>query len=119
MRGFKMSKRPTLSDLAEAPVRTFGFLLQKPDAFYRQLAADLEAATGRLKSCRGRAIVEFVTELSPAAIAEALARMGERVQAIAVVSVDHPRVADAITRLAESGKPTFALLSDLTAEARA
>ena len=55
---------------AETPVRAFGFLLQKPDAFYRQLGADLEAATGRLASCRGRAVIEFVTELSPAAIAE-------------------------------------------------
>ena len=104
---------------AETPVRAFGFLLQKPDAFYRQLGADLEAATGRLASCRGRAVIEYVTELSPAAIAEALTRLGEVAHAIGVVSVDHPRVAEAIARLAEQGKPTFALLSDLTAEARA
>jgi LacI family transcriptional regulator len=83
------------------------------------LGADLEVATGRLASCRGRAVIEYVTELSPAAIAEALARLGEVAHAIGVVSVDHPRVAEAIARLAEQGKPTFALLSDLTAEARA
>ena len=104
---------------AETPARTFGFLLQKPDAFYRQLGADLEAATAKLASCRGRAIVEYVAELSPGAICEALARMGESSDAIAVVSVDHPRVSEAIAILAERGKPTFALLSDLTAEARA
>jgi len=104
---------------AETPARAFGFLLQKPDAFYRQLGADLEAATARLASCRGRAVVEYVTELSPAAIADALTRLGEVAQAIGVVSVDHARVAEAIARLADRGKPTFALLSDLTAEARA
>ena len=104
---------------AEAPARTFGFLLQKPDAFYRQLGADLEAATAKLANCRGRAIVEYVAEISPGAICEALARMGENADAIAVVSVDHPRVSEAIADLAERGKPTFALLSDLTAEARA
>lgn len=104
---------------AETPARVFGFLLQKPDEFYRQLGADLGAATARLTSCRGRAIVEYVTELSPAAIAEALARLGEAAQAIAVVSVDHSRVSEAIARLAERGKPVFALLTDLTAEARA
>jgi len=103
----------------ETPVRVFGFLLQKPDAFYRQLGADLEAATARLTSCRGRAVVEYVTELSPTTIAQALARMGEFVDAIAVVSVDHPRVSEAIARLRDRGKPTFALLSDLTVEARA
>ena len=45
--------------------------------------------------------------------------MGENADAIAVVSVDHPRVSEAIAGLAERGKPTFALLSDLTAEASA
>jgi LacI family transcriptional regulator len=104
---------------AKTPVRTFGFLLQKPDEFYRQLGADLEAAAARVGSCRGRAIIEYVTELSPAAIAEALARLGEVAEAIGVVSVDHPRVAEAIARLADRGKPAFALLTDLTAEARA
>jgi len=104
---------------AAAPVRAFGFLLQKPDAFYRQLGADLEAATAQLTSCRGRAHVEYVTELSPAAITEALARMGEVVDAIGLVAVDHARVSDAIGKLREAGKPTFALVSDLTAEARA
>ena len=29
----------------DAPARTFGFLLQKPDAFYRQLGADIEVET--------------------------------------------------------------------------
>jgi LacI family transcriptional regulator len=104
---------------AETPVRVFGFLLQKPDEFYRQLGADLEAATARLASCRGRAVIEYVTELVPAAIAEALARLGEVTEAIGVVSVDHPRVSEAIARLADRGKPAFALLTDLTAEARA
>lgn len=103
----------------EAPTRTFGFVLQKPDEFYRQLGADLEAATARQSVCRGRAIVEYVTELSPATIAEALMRMGEAADAIAVVSVDHPRISEAISRLRDRGKPTFALLTDLTAEARA
>ena len=104
---------------AEAPRRTFGFLLQKPDAFYRQLAADLEAATARLPGCRGRAIVEYVVELSPSAIAEALDRMGAAADVVGLVSVDHPRVSEAIRRLKEARKPVFALITDVTAEARA
>jgi len=45
--------------------------------------------------------------------------MGEVVDAIGLVAVDHARVSDAIGKLREAGKPTFALVSDLTAEARA
>ncbi len=103
----------------DAPTQTFGFLLQKPDAFYRRLGADLEAATARLTNVRGKAIVEYVSELSPATIAERLLRMGEAARAIGVVSVDHPYVSEAIARLRARGVPTFAMLSDLTAEARA
>jgi len=104
---------------AAAPKRTFAFLLQKPDSFYRQLGADLEAATQRLTTCQGRAIIEYVTEISPGAICEAMRRVADRADAVAVVSVDHPRVSEAIAELAERGKPTYALISDLTAEARA
>ncbi|MGO9768879.1 MAG: LacI family DNA-binding transcriptional regulator [Roseiarcus sp.] len=103
----------------DAPTLTFGFLLQKPDAFYRRLGADLEAATARLADVRGKAIVEYVSELSPATIAERLLRMGEAARAIGVVSVDHPHVSEAIVRLRARDVPTFAMLSDLTAEARA
>jgi LacI family transcriptional regulator len=104
---------------AAAPKRTFAFLLQKPDSFYRRLGADLEAATQRLSTCQGRAIVEYVTEISPSAICESLKRIGDKADAIAVVSVDHPRVSEAIAELAARAKPTYALISDLTAEARA
>jgi LacI family transcriptional regulator len=104
---------------AEAPVRTFGFLLQKPDAYYRQIGAEVEAAAARLTICRARVVIEYVAEISPTAIAIAIERVGATADALAVVSVDHPRVSDAILRLREAGKPTFALISDLTAEARA
>jgi LacI family transcriptional regulator len=43
--------------------------------------------------------------------------MGARVDALAVVSVDHPHVSLAIERLREKGVPTVAIISDLTAEA--
>jgi LacI family transcriptional regulator len=103
----------------DAPQRTMGFLLQKRDAFYQLLADDLLAATRDLRSVRAKAIVEFVSELSPATIAERLRQLGEQVDAVALVSVDHPHVSQAIEALRERGVPCFAILSDLTAEARA
>jgi LacI family transcriptional regulator len=103
----------------DVPRRTLGFLLQKRDAFYQQLAEDLQAATRNLTSLRGKAIIEFVGELSPAIIAERLRSLGEQVDALAVVSVDHPYVSQAIETLRARGVPTFAIISDLTAESRA
>jgi ABC-type sugar transport system substrate-binding protein len=42
-----------------------------------------------------------------------------RVDALAVVSVDHARVAEEIQRLHRQGIPTFTLLSDVSASLRA
>ncbi len=58
-------------------------------------------------------------DLSPATIAATLARVGAKVDALAVVAVDHPHVTEAIAALRHRGVPSFALLSDLTAETRA
>ena len=84
-----------------------------------QLAEDLQTATRELTSVRGKAVVEFVSELSPGTIAERLRQLGEHVDAVAVVSVDHPYVSQAVDALRARHVPTFAILSDLTAEARA
>jgi LacI family transcriptional regulator len=103
----------------EAPRRTLGFLLQKRDAFYQLLAEDLQAATLNLSSIRGKALIEFVSELSPTTIAERLRHLAEHADAVAIVAVDHPDVSQAIEALRARGVPSFAILSDLTAEARA
>ena len=101
----------------DAPKRTLGFLLQKRDAFYLQFADDLLAATREMTAVRAKATIEFVGELSPSTIAERLRRLGEEADAVAVVSVDHPHVSQAIEFLRARNVPTFAMLSDLTAEA--
>jgi LacI family transcriptional regulator len=103
----------------EAPDRTFAFLLQRPDAFYSQLGADLAAATRAFAEVRGKPIVDFAPDLSAAVMAERLTRLGESADAVALVSVDHPRVSDAIASLRGRGVPTFAILTELGAEAAA
>jgi len=102
--------------------RTFGFLLQKSSSpFYRALAADLEAATRSSPEIQGEAVVAYAEELDPGRIVEGMRRLsGVGVDALALVSVDHPRVAEEIDRLRrERGVATFALLSDLSAPSRA
>ena len=104
----------------ELPTRTLGFLLQKrDDAFYQKLASDLTQAAQDCSMARCRPVIEFVSDLSPVAIAEALLDLGTRAEAIAVVSVDHPHVSQAIGALKQRGVPTFAIVTDLAAEARA
>mgnify|MGYP002084923226 CR=1 FL=1 len=106
--------------VAEAPQRTFSFLLQKrSDVFYQALGEGLAGATRAALDIRGTAIVEFMDELVPATIAERLRAAGLRSDAVAVVAVDHPHVTAAIEELSARGVPVFTLLSDLTAPSRA
>src|SRR5271157_3173775 len=104
---------------ADLPERTFAFLLQRPDAFYTQFGADLTAATRTLSRVLGKPVIDFAPDLSPAVLAERLLRLGESAHAVAIVSVDHPRVSDAISALRDRGVPTFAILTELGAEAAA
>lgn len=101
------------------PDRTLAFLLQRPDAFYTQFGADLAAATQALPRVRGKPIIDYAPDLSAAVIAERLLRLGENADAVAIVSVDHARVSDAIATLRGRGVPTFAILTELGAEASA
>jgi LacI family transcriptional regulator len=103
----------------KVPERTFAFLLQREDAFYSQFAGDLSAAARALTQFRARPVIDFAPDLSAAVMAERLKRLGESADAVGVVSVDHPRVSDAIVSLRARGVPTFAILTELGAEAAA
>jgi LacI family transcriptional regulator len=103
----------------DAPERTFAFLLQRADAFYTQFGADLAAATRSLAHVRGKPIIDFAPDLSAPVVADRLLRLGDAAHVVAAVSVDHPRVSDAIARLRARGVPTFAILTELGAEAAA
>jgi LacI family transcriptional regulator len=104
----------------QVPEKTLGFLLQKrADPFYQSLGAELAAATCNIPAIRGRPIVEFMDELAPATILEFMRSVGGKVDALAVVAVDHPNITQEIQRLHDKGVPTFTLLSDLTAPMRA
>jgi LacI family transcriptional regulator len=101
------------------PERRFAYLLQRQDAFYAQFGEDLAAATRALTSVRAKPIVDFAPELSADLMAERQKRLGGSADAVAVVSVDHPRVNDAIEFLRERRVPTLAILTELGAEAAA
>lgn len=104
----------------DKPERTLGFLLlQRSRTFYQMLGGALSEATKATPAIRGRAIVDYVDDLSPGSVADALTRLGREADAISVVAADYPQVTTAVDRLTADGTPVFAMISDLTAEGRA
>ena len=75
-------------------------------------------ATKSASYIRGKPVVEFMDELVPSFIAAKIREIGARVDALAVVAVDHPLVSEAVEEIVAKGKPVFTLLSDLTTPAR-
>lgn len=92
-----------------------GFLLQQSHrGFYRTIAAALERAAQDHPD-PVEVFVEHMDDLSPEAVSERIVRMADKVQALGVVSAEHPRVSAAIEILAARGIPTYGLISELTA----
>lgn len=104
--------------LAETPQRRFGFLLQKRDSFYLTLGKELAAATKAAHAIDGKPTVEFIDELVPAMIAERIRQVAPKMDAVAVVAVDHPLVNEAIEEVVAQGKAVFTLLSDVSSTSR-
>ena len=100
--------------LTETPRRKFGFLLQKPDAFYQVFGAELAAATRAAHTIEGKPLVEFMEDVVPGIIAEKLLQTARKVDAIALVTIDHPLINEAVEAVIASGKPVFTLLSNIT-----
>ncbi|MFG6667625.1 substrate-binding domain-containing protein [Halomonas sp. HNIBRBA4712] len=60
-------------------------------------------------------LIEYCDTLDPVQVSEALSRLAQKADAIAIVATDHPEVAQTIARLKQRGVPVFALLSELPA----
>jgi LacI family transcriptional regulator len=104
----------------DRPERVLGFVLQQgKGAFYRMVAEALKIETERAPSIRGRFKVDFLEDLSPASVAEHIASLAKVADAVAMVAADHPRVSQVIEQASGRGVPIFALITDLTAQARA
>ena len=112
--------RTRLMERSERQIRTLGFLLlRRHEAFYQSFGRHLSIAASAHSSGRCMAVIEQMDDLSPADVADRLRELGREVDAIGVVATDHPQVTAAIDALHAEGRPTFALLSDLSAPLRA
>ena len=98
---------------AELPEIVLGVVLQKPDQdFYRNVRQAVEAAAQAFAGARIKLVIDHLHGPAPADIAAQITALGNRVQALALTSMDHPRIADAVADLQGRGVPVFALLSD-------
>ena len=97
-----------------APQICVGALLQKRGKpFYRRLGAQLRGACGRREDIRADLQLEFVDALAPGPIIDSMRRLAERARVLAIVSIDHPLIADETAALADRGVPVVTLLSPL------
>ncbi|WP_349435034.1 LacI family DNA-binding transcriptional regulator [Pararhizobium sp. A13] len=102
------------------PHYRLGVLLQQSNRqIYQLFGSSIVDAARMRKDARIETTVNFVDELSPDSISKALFRLGERVNAIAVVCADHPQISQTINVLRERGVPTIAYITDLSAPNRA
>jgi len=99
--------------IAGLPEMTFGFLLQKEhQVFYQALARELTAIVEKTPKIRGHARIEFLRNQSAEDVAAGLARLKRHCDAVALVSIDHHLVTEAVLDLKKSGIPVFSVLSD-------
>lgn len=90
-----------------------GFLLQQSDrGFYLGIAEALRSAAAAQPV---DVVIEHLDDLSPDAVAARILRLGAQVQALAVVSAEHPRISAAVEELGRNGIPTYGLISELSA----
>ncbi|CDM62651.1 MULTISPECIES: LacI family DNA-binding transcriptional regulator [Rhizobium] len=102
------------------PSYRFGFLLQQSSRdLYRLFGSKIIEAASRRVNDKVEPIVEFVDVLEPQNIANRLAALGERCDAVAIIAGDHPLIGQTIHSLRTSGKPVVTYITDQSAPDRA
>ncbi|MGE0213277.1 MAG: LacI family DNA-binding transcriptional regulator [Parvibaculaceae bacterium] len=89
------------------------------NSFMQQLRREVEAAASRYAADRITISARLTDVFDPKALAGTLLGLGEEFDGIAVVALDHPRVREAIDRLAAAGISVVTLVSDMPGAGRA
>ncbi len=84
--------------VAELPKRRIRLLLQKRDTFYQGFGRALMTAANQNNEMEAKPILEFMDEISPSYVASQLLEMAPRVDAIAVVPMEHAAVVQALEK---------------------
>src|SRR5258706_2345717 len=110
---------PVAARLARARVARLGFVLPAgTNTFAGMLAEQIGALNVWLAEQRARAEVQTVDVFSPAALAQHLAGLHGRFDAVLVMALDHPLVRAAIDDLVAAGTAVVTLVSDVPGSRR-
>jgi LacI family transcriptional regulator, galactose operon repressor len=91
-------------------------LLQRARVFYQSIASALEAAAAAVPDSDVHLRIEYLDNLAPDYVSSRMMELGSESDCLAVVTSEHPLIADAIDALAERNVPVFALISPLSAK---
>lgn len=106
-----------IADL-RVPVRCAILLQRRTTAFYQALASTLRQKARVRAEIGADLIIEFVDAVNSTAVADRMRAISPKVDALAVVALDHPHISQAISEAADRGVRTVALVSDLSSEAK-
>ncbi len=95
-----------------------GILLhQGGRAFYRNLGNALRADAQRRNENPVELDLRYLDDISPDNVAASLIDAGKTCDAVALVAAQHPKIAEAIDTVTDTGVPVTALIAQLTARA--
>lgn len=126
--GFALEKFKIFEELTEAaapsrprvPAKRLAFvLLRQVSTFYQELEKVIRTQAARSEHIAGEPEVLTLEHESPHEIAALLLELGSRNDAIALVTLDHPAINQAIDTLSRQGVSVFSLVTDVTAARRA
>lgn len=111
---------PVAARLARGGSYRFCFVLPTGNNSFMRLLSEQVVQTGDwLKDQRAFVDLLHVDVFDPAAIADALSKLGDIYQGVAVVALDHPAVREAIDTLVDRGVEVVTLVSDVPTSRRA
>lgn len=102
----------------QVPRKLAFFLLRRETVFYQALGQALAAAC-QADGANHVCDIHFLDGLNPQQCAALFLDKSRGCDAIAMVSVDHPAINQAVDQLSEQGIRTYALVTDITATQRA
>ncbi|EAR51102.1 hypothetical protein OG2516_18070 [Oceanicola granulosus HTCC2516] len=94
-------------------------LVKRQQEFYQNFARELQSAMAARADVRGEVCIRFAASQAPDDFVTELLDLGDKVDALACVAVNHQKLDAAVQTLEQRGVPVVALLNDMAQGIRA